>query len=159
MTTLKSTDPVPYGDEGEDAIITKALDILKTRLSTADVLQNPTQVKAYLCLQAADKKIETFYALMLDNQHRPIALVEISRGTINQATVYPREVVRAVIEWGACAVILTHNHPSGNPEPSQQDIKLTTTLKKALDLIDVRVLDHVVTAGEKAVSMVEKGLL
>ena len=97
--------------------------------------------------------------MFLDSQHRVLALETIFTGTLTQTSVYPREVVRAAIRLNAAAVVLTHNHPSGSPTPSQADGVLTRTLKSTLDLIDVRVLDHIIVAGTQSASMAELGLM
>lgn len=102
---------------------------------------------------------EVFSIVFLDNQNRLIAYREMFHGTINSAAVYPREVVKAAVGYNAAAVILSHNHPSGQPEPSQADIALTRRLKEALALIDVLVLDHIIVAADETLSMAEKGLV
>lgn len=105
------------------------------------------------------KEHEVFFAAFLTSQHQVIAMEEIFRGTIDGAAVYPREVVKAVLNHNAAAVIFSHNHPSGICEPSQADKRITERLVEALRLIDVRVLDHIIIAGSKHYSFAEKGLL
>lgn len=100
---------------------------------------------------------ERFVAVLLDTQHRVIDFKVIAEGTINAARIYPREVVKAVFEFNASAVIFAHNHPSGDPEPSQADMRITRKLSDALDLIDVRVLDHFVIGANANVSFAERG--
>ena len=95
--------------------------------------------------------------LLLDTKHKIIGFHELFRGTIDSASVYPREVVKTALEHNAAAMIITHNHPSGNPEPSQADIQLTTRLKEALALVDVRVLDHIIVGTDGCYSLVENG--
>jgi DNA repair protein RadC len=102
---------------------------------------------------------EVFTCLFLDNRHRVIAYDELFHGTINGATVHPREVVKRCLQYIAAALILAHNHPSGVAEPSQADIKLTQRLQDALNLIDVRVLDHVVIGDGESVALAEQGLI
>ncbi|HGP3147634.1 TPA: JAB domain-containing protein, partial [Pseudomonas aeruginosa] len=102
---------------------------------------------------------EVFAALFLDSQHRLLEYVELFRGTIDAAAVYPREVVKEALRVNAAAVIFSHNHPSGNPEPSQADKVLTQRLKEALALVDVRTLDHIIVGGEATASFAEQGLL
>ena len=97
--------------------------------------------------------------LFLDSQHRLLAMEELFRGTLNQTSVYPREVVQRALHHHAAAVVLAHNHPSGDVEPSRADEALTQTLKAALALVDVRVLDHIVVGPGKALSMAERGLI
>ena len=100
-----------------------------------------------------------FALLMLDSRHRVIAFEEVFRGTLDSASVYPREVVKIALEHNAAALILVHNHPSGDPEPSQTDRNLTTKLQDALNLVGVRALDHVVVGQEDCVSLAERGYL
>ena len=97
--------------------------------------------------------------LFLDTRHRLIEYREMFHGTIDSASVYPREVVKEALRLNAAAVILSHNHPSGNPEPSQADKLLTQRLKDALGLVEVRTLDHVIVAGQAATSFAERGLI
>ena len=108
---------------------------------------------------AEHTKREVFGVLFLDSQNAALEYREMFFGTLNQTSVYPREVVRIALELGAASVILTHNHPSGTVEPSRADIHLTNTLKSALSLVDVRVLDHIIIGGASNLSMAEKGLL
>ena len=97
--------------------------------------------------------------ILLDNQHRVINAVDLSHGTIDSAAVYPREVVKTALKHNAAAVILAHNHPSGVAEPSRADRQITERLQAALDLVDIRVLDHIVVAGENSLSFAERGLI
>ena len=119
----------------------------------------PDAVKAYVQLQLSAHKHEVFAVLFLDAQHRLLVLEEMFRGTLTQTSVYPREVVLRALHHQAAAVVLAHNHPSGSVQPSPADEALTRTLKAALALIDVRVLDHVIVAPGMALSMAEKGLI
>lgn len=144
----------------DDCIIAKALEILDRRVFKGPAMSSPTMVRDYLTLQAAKHDgIEVFSILLLDAQHQVIEYREMFRGTLTQTSVYPREVVRAALAVNASAVILTHNHPSGALEPSRADELLTQTLKSSLNLVDVRVLDHIITAGGKSLSFAERGLL
>lgn len=129
------------------------------QLRAQPVFDTPERVKDYLRLQIAAREHEVFCVLFLDAQHRLLRLEEMFRGTLTQTSVYPREVVRRALELGAAAVILAHNHPSGVAEPSRADECLTQTLKSALALVDVRVLDHLVVSAAGAVSLAERGLL
>ena len=144
-------------------VVSYALDRVQADLPTAGpMMGGPAAVREYLVLKNAshaDQHIERFSVLFLDSQHRVLALETIFTGTLTQTSVYPREVVRAAIWLNAAAVVLTHNHPSGSPTPSQADGVLTRTLKSTLDLIDVRVLDHIIVAGTQSVSMAELGLM
>lgn len=122
-------------------------------------LTSPNATKQFLKHALSGKKQEVFACLYLDNQHQILAFEELFQGTLNAATVYPREVVRHVIDKGAAAVIICHNHPSGSKVASDADIQLTKRLIAALELIDVRVLDHMIVAGNDIVSFAEQGLL
>jgi len=116
-------------------------------------------VRRYLTLSLANREFEVFHALWLDSRNRLIASEELFRGSLTQTSVYPREVVRRALHHNAAAVIFAHNHPSGVAEPSQADRLLTESLKQALGLVDVRVLDHFVVAGAKTLSFAQHGLL
>ncbi|MEQ6435093.1 DNA repair protein RadC [Comamonas sp. w2-DMI] len=129
------------------------------QLREREVFSSPQAVKHFLQLHLAAKPHEVFAVLFLDSQHRLLALEEMFRGTLTQTSVYPREVVLRALHHQAAAVILAHNHPSGQVAPSSADRSLTATLKSALALIDVRVLDHVIVAPGAALSMAEEGLL
>ena len=143
----------------EDRIIARALRILDTRLREGPILSAPQTVRVYLRLRLQDLEHEVFICVFLDAQHRVIAAEELFRGTLTQTSVYPREIVKAALRHNAAALIFAHNHPSGLAEPSRADEALTSALKQALVLVDVRVLDHFVIAGAGAVSFAERGLL
>jgi DNA repair protein RadC len=128
-------------------------------MQAAPVFDSPARVKDYLALQLGGHQHEVFAVLFLDSQHRLLRLDEMFHGTLAQTSVYPREVVRRALAHNAGAVVLAHNHPSGLAEPSRADEFLTQTLKSALQLVDVRVLDHVVVGRGQVVSMAERGLL
>lgn len=132
---------------------------LQAGLKTGDAFTNPEQTREFLTLKLRAYPNEVFACLYLDNRHRLLSFDELFSGTIDSAQVHAREVVRAALKHNAAAVILSHNHPSGVAEPSQSDINLTRELKKALALIDVRVLDHLVIGSGEAVSFAERGLL
>lgn len=132
--------------------------LLKERMVSGEVLEDPDAVRFYLSSKLRDRKAEVFACVWLDNRHRVINYEELFFGTINSASVHPREVVRGAIKHNAAAVILAHNHPSGIAEPSQSDERITQRLKESLSLIDVRVLDHFVV-GETIISFAERGLL
>jgi DNA repair protein RadC len=131
---------------------------LAEALSGREALKDPAAVRRMLQARLRDREHETFAALFLDNQHRVIAFDELSQGTIDGASVYPREVIKAALKHGAAAVIFAHNHPSGVAEPSAADRTLTERLKSALAQVDIRVLDHFVV-GEQVVSFAERGWL
>ncbi len=132
---------------------------LAERLERGDAITSPALTRRYLRARLGDRLHEVFACLFLDNRHRVLAFEELFRGTIDGASVHPREVVRRALHHNAAAVILCHNHPSGVAEPSEADRRITRRLQQALELIDVRVLDHVVVAGGDEVSMAERGLI
>lgn len=145
----------------DDTIIESALKILENRITykiDSPILTSPEDSKNYVKIQLATYEHEVFACLFLDNRHRVIAFEKLFHGTINGASVYPREVVKACLKHNAAAVIFAHNHPSGNTEPSQADQTITKRLVSALELIDTRVLDHLVV-GDEVVSFAERGLL
>lgn len=119
----------------------------------------PVAVRKYLSAKLADFEHEVFAVLFLDTQHRLIEYSELFRGTIDSASVYPRELVKEALRLNAAAVIVSHNHPSGNPEPSGADKVLTQRLREALALVDVRTLDHIIVAGGSTISFAERGLI
>ena len=128
-------------------------------LAGRSVLDSPTLVKDYFKVHFAGAERETFVAIFLDSQMRVIACEELFTGTLTQTSVYPREVVKRALHHNAGAVVFGHPHPSGQTEPSRADEFLTQTLKSALSLVDVRVLDHMVVAGAQCTSFAERGLL
>ena len=142
-----------------DQILAAARRIVDLKVQRGAPFNAPEAVKEYLGAKLAGFEHEVFAVLFLDNRHRLIDYVEMFRGTIDSASVYPREVVKEALKRNAAAVILSHNHPSGNAEPSQADRTLTGRLKDALGLVDVRTLDHIVVAGLERVSFAELGLL
>lgn len=143
----------------DDALIEAALKVLSEQLVRSELLESPTATRKYLALRYAGLEREVFSCLFLDNRHRLIACEELFQGTVDGASVHPREVVKRALAHNAAAVILAHNHPSGVAEPSQADELITVRLKDALGVVDIRVLDHLVVAGAKVVSLAERGLL
>ena len=141
------------------AVIELARRALVQELAQRPVFERPEQVKSYLQLQLGGRSFEVFAVMFLDSQHRLLKLEEMFRGTLTQTSVYPREVVKRALDLHAGAVVLAHNHPSGAAEPSRADEFLTQTLKTALALIDVRVLDHLIVGHGEVVSFAERGLL
>jgi DNA repair protein RadC len=141
------------------AVLELARRALAEKLKEKTLFDTPQAVRDYLQLQLGSRPHEVFAILFLDSQHRLIALEELFRGTLTQTSVYPREVVTRTLALNAASVVLAHNHPSGSAQPSRADEALTQTLKAALALIDVRVLDHFVVTATQAVSMAELGLL
>lgn len=145
-----------------DGVIREAIAILEYRynqLSVHPKFKTPTLVKDYLRLKMAGYEREVFAVLLLDSQHRLISCEELFFGTIDAASVYPREVVKLVLHRNAAAVIFAHNHPSGMPEPSEADKRITERLKTALATIDVSALDHFVVGHQDVVSFAERGWL
>ena len=142
-----------------DPIVEQALSILACQVREADALANPDAVKDYLRLQLGDRPHEVFACVFLDVQNRVISIQELFRGTLTQTSVYPREVVIEALACQASSVILAHNHPSGSAKPSRADELLTQTLKLALALVDVRVLDHFIVTRTAVLSFAESGLL
>lgn len=130
-----------------------------TRLESRDVLKNSLQTRFYLQTQLAKHQHEVFACLFLDNHNRIIIYEELFFGTINYTSVHPRVVVRQALHHNAAAIVLAHNHPSGIVDPSDSDKTITEQLQKALALIDVKILDHIITSGNKSASFLELGLL
>ncbi len=141
------------------AVLELARRALAQKLEERTIFESPQAVRDYLQLQLGGRPHEIFAVMFLDNQNRLIALEELFRGTLAQASVYPREIVLRALHHHAAAVVLAHNHPSGVAEPSRADIDLTHTLMKALALVDVRVLDHFIVTRQHATSMAEQGLM
>ena len=157
LRRVKGLGPAKRADLA--AVIELARRSLAQQLVARPVFDAPQRVKDYLRLQLAHLDHEVFAVLFLDAQNRLLALEHLFRGTLTQTSVYPREVVKRALELGAGAVILAHNHPSGIAEPSKADEWLTRSLAAALQLVDVRVLDHLVVGQAEAVSFAERGLL
>ena len=141
------------------ALLEIARRALSEQLASEPVFDNPAVVKQFVALQLGALGHEVFAVLFLDNQHRLLMHEDMFRGTLTQTSVYPREVVKTSLAHNAAAVIFAHNHPSGVAEPSYADEALTRALKQALALVDVRVLDHIVVAGNGVVSFSERGLI
>ncbi len=160
---MKSEDVPTYGTNStasDDEVIAKALQIIERRLAKpGEALSSPQIVKNFLTINLAELEHEVFVALFLDAQHRVLQYVEMFRGTLNQTSVHPREVVKEALRLNAGAVVFAHNHPSGMPEPSRADEGLTKTLRDALALVDVKVLDHIIVGGMDTVSFAERGLI
>ena len=141
------------------AVVEMARRALAQQLDQVPLFDHPGAVKDYLALKLGGLPHEVFAVLFLDGQHRLIAMQEMFRGTLTQTSVYPREVVKAALAHNAGAVVLAHNHPSGVAEPSRADEFLTQSLKSALQLVDVRVLDHLIVGRGQVVSLAERGLV
>jgi DNA repair protein RadC len=151
--------PSALNDAEKASLLALAMKVLATRHHRGRAIRSPDDTQAYLRLRLADKRAEIFGCLYLDNRHRILELCELFHGTIDGTSVYPRVVVQQALEVNAAAVILFHNHPSGVAEPSQADERITRRLKNALELIDVRVLDHFIVAAGYSVSMAARGIL
>lgn len=143
----------------DDVVIADALKILQRRATRANYLTSPKDVQQYLTVALSEREHEVFGVIMLDSRHGVLGTVEMFHGTLAQTSVYPREVVKAALHANAAALVLYHNHPSGQPEPSRADEHLTKVLKGALELVDIRVLDHIVVGGGRFVSLAERGLI
>jgi len=142
-----------------DDILRMAQQLARQRLAKGRLLTSPDQVISHLQVLLQHYEHEVFALLLLDSKHRVLSFQELFRGTLDEASVHPREVVKLVLAHNAAAVVLVHNHPSGDPEPSQADRQLTKTLKEALSLVGTRTLDHVVVGLEGCVSFAERGFL
>jgi DNA repair protein RadC len=140
-------------------IIAAARRAMTRRVHRGTAMSSPRAVREFLAVKLGTLEHEIFAVLLLDTRHRLIEYVELFRGTINGASVHPREVVKLALARNAAALVLAHPHPSGSPEPSQADELITQRLKEALALVDIRVLDHVIVAGGETVSFAERGLL
>ena len=148
-----------YRVASADEVLSQAWGVLADRVKPGVTMSSPQAVKDYLRLEIGLLEHEVFSVVFLDAQYRVIELKQMFRGTVTQTSVYPREVVKEALQLNAAAVILAHNHPSGVPEPSRADEMLTQTLKSALLLVDVRVLDHLVVTSNAVVSFAERGLI
>tara|TARA_Y100000588_G_scaffold57334_1_gene55238 strand:- start:51 stop:545 length:495 start_codon:yes stop_codon:yes gene_type:complete len=142
-----------------EEIVSTAATILLDELTGREALTSPTDVAQFLQMALAQEKNEVFAAIFLNNKHQVLSFQPLFNGTIDGAAVYPRVVVQQALACNAAAVIFAHNHPSGCCEPSQADRTITTRLKDALALIDVRVLDHFVVSSSEWVSLAQRGWL
>lgn len=144
----------------DDKTIDLALKILRDRLDTpGEAMTAPATTKNFFVLKLAKLEHEVFACMWLDTQYRVMDYEELFRGTLTQTSVYPREVLKSALKRNAGAVIFAHNHPSGFAEPSRADELLTSELKQALALVDVRVLDHIIVGGTSTLSFAERGLI
>ncbi len=141
------------------AVLEMSRRYLSETLEKQDIITSPEETRLYLKAQLRDKPYEVFAGLFLDNRHQIIKYEELFRGTIDGASVYPREVVKRALEHNAAALIIAHNHPSGVAEPSSADERITIRLKEALGLVDIRLLDHFIIGDEEIVSLAERGVL
>jgi DNA repair protein RadC len=142
-----------------EEIIRAARSCLARRVVKGAVLQSPGATRDFILVELSERSHESFCVLYLDNRHRVISWQEIFRGTIDGASVHPREVVKEALSRCAAACILVHNHPSGVAEPSQADELITHRLRDAMALVDIRILDHLIVAGTTVLSFAERGLI
>ncbi len=142
-----------------DEILAMARQLIRQRFARGQAITSPHDTREFLMLELAVLEHEVFYCIFLDNQHQILMTEACFQGTVDGASVYPREIVKRALGLNASAVILAHNHPSGLAEPSQSDLAITGKLKEALALIEVRVLDHFVIGGTEFCSFAERGLL
>jgi DNA repair protein RadC len=147
-----------FNYQSEAEVLEAAAGFIKERFKRSETFTSALDAQNFLNLRLGYQEREVFAVLFLDSQHRLIEYQELFFGTIDAAAVYPREVIKAALHHNAAAVIFSHNHPSGVSQPSQADISITDKLKKALDLIDVRTLDHIIV-GEETFSFAENGYL
>ncbi len=148
-----------YRPATNEQILEAARLVVDRMMQRGDRFTSPADVQAYLQTKLAGLEHEVFAVLFLDQRHRLIEYVELFRGTINEAHVYLREVVKLALRLNAAAVIVAHNHPSGDPTPGGADQSVTCRLKEALALVDVRLLDHIIIGGRSSVSMARRGLI
>ncbi len=148
-----------YRPANADEVLQAARRVLAGQMRGSEALTSPQVVRDFLRVKLGALEHEVFAVIHLDAQNRVIDYVEMFRGTVSQTSVYPREVVKEALARNSAALLLVHNHPSGAAEPSRADEMLTQTLKSALALVDVRVLDHLIVAGSAILSFAERGLL
>jgi DNA repair protein RadC len=156
FTLNAAGEPIPASSEH---IIAAAREHLSRRLRRGTSLSSPQAARDFLAVRLGGREFESFCCLFLDNRHRLIEFVELFRGTLDSAAVYPREVVKEALKRNAAAVLLAHQHPSGVAEVSQADELITRKLVSALETVGIRVVDHLVVAGGEVVSFAEGGLL
>lgn len=157
LMTVKGLGPAKATQLG--AILELCRRVLDAKLTKSDIISSPEVTKEYLQLHFQGLEREQFACLFLDTRHRVITLETLFMGTLSAATVYPREVVKQALALNAASVIFCHNHPSGDPQPSQADIHITARLKEALQLVDIQVLDHMIVGRGSILSMAEHGLV
>lgn len=157
FSSLKGLGPAKFAQL--QAVLEMTRRTLVETLHEGPVLSSSRAVREFLMLEIGSKPYEVFYVLFLDSQNRLQAARELFKGTLTQTSVYPREVVKAALLANAASVVFAHNHPSGLPLPSSADEALTRVLERALDLVDIRTLDHLIVAGPRIFSFAEHGKL
>ena len=157
VSALRGFGPAKYAQL--QAVVEMARRSLSEQIGERDAMTSPRAVREFLTLSLGSRPHEVFVALFLDSQNRLLLSEELFRGTLTQTSVYPREVVKSALRHNAAGVIFAHNHPSGVAEPSRADELLTQTLKQALELVEIKTLDHFIVAGTRTVSFAERGLL
>ncbi len=159
INTLFTREGDAFRQATGEEILAAAHQHVAARMRRGATLSSPKAVKEYLMIRFGTRDYETFSVIHLDNRHRVVECQELFRGTIDGASVHPREVVKEALQRNAAACILLHNHPSGVAEPSQADELITRRLKEALALVDIRVLDHLIVAGQEVISLAERGVI
>jgi DNA repair protein RadC len=159
LYTTDVNTPTGFRAATLDEIMAAARHALSNRIRRGTVFDSPKATADYLTARLAQREYESFTLIYLDNRNRLIACQDLFRGTIDGASVHPREVVKEALRHNAAAVIMAHNHPSGIAEPSHADELITQRLREALALVDIRVLDHLIVAGGTTLSFSERGLL
>ena len=157
MTKQAHDSRANYSLDDEETVLTRAEAILRHRLERLGAINDPSKASEFLRMRLAKLEHEEFHVMFLDNRHRILACEMLFRGTIDGAEVYPREVMKRALALNAAAVILSHNHPSGNSEPSSADRAVTSRLRDALAMVEIRVLDHIVVSAEGTVSLAARG--
>jgi len=140
-------------------IISLAITLIDQLFVKGDTISSPEDTRSYLKVQLGHLEHEVFAVLLLDNRHQIIHFEKLFRGTIDGASVYPREVVKLALKHNAAAIIISHNHPSGVPEPSEADKRITSRVKDACSLVDIRLLDHIIIGAGNSVSLAERGII
>jgi len=164
MNQVKTEDSPAYTGESpaqkeERLVLTKAKHILQSRLANGNALTSPEDVATYISIQLHNTVDEHFAVLFLDTQHRLISYEVLFKGTIDGCSIYPRVLCRRALELNAAAIILAHNHPSGNPNPSNADKKITKRIQEACELLDIVVLDHFIVGTEGFTSFAQRGMM
>jgi DNA repair protein RadC len=160
MSMLYVRDGNQFQEADSNIILDRAQELISRRVRVGSpVLQRPDQLRAYLQFKLGSLEHEMFSTVFLNSRNRMIEYIELFRGTVDRTTVPVREVVKEALSRNAVSVIFAHNHPSGDPEPSVFDEAITQRLKQSLDLFDIRVLDHIIVAGDQIYSFAEHGLL